>query len=185
MCAILTSLDVAIDGKKNVCWSKRLSGYLERKTRIISEKNLNKIYIIWSLNTAHVYKTSDRNLSPILKAHYTVTYVMPNFVFPFLCVSSADVDFWVNGGWDQPNCGVTFNVVPFLLSLLQTQNLSGKICEFLITYPSIIVFQILKTILIKTQLHFTNFCCEVSKKLTPCIFIQPHSQTLPNSTNMS
>ena len=46
----------------------------------------------------------DENISRILKAHYTVTYVMPNFVFPLLCVSSADVDFWVNGGWDQPKC---------------------------------------------------------------------------------
>jgi len=30
----------------------------------------------------HVYKTHNHNVSHILKAHYTVTYVMPNFVFP-------------------------------------------------------------------------------------------------------
>ena len=166
--------------KKRVLVQKTV-GYLERKTPIISEKNLSKIYIKWSLNTAHVYKTSDRNLSPILKEHYTVTYVMPNFVFPLLCVSSADVDFWVNGGWDQPNCGVTFNVVPFLLLLLQNHNFSGKICEFLITHASTILFQILKTVLLKTQFLITNFCCEVSKKLKPCIFKQPHSQNFPNS----
>lgn len=26
--------------------------------------------------------------------------------FCFYFVSSGDVDIWVNGGWDQPNCGV-------------------------------------------------------------------------------
>jgi hypothetical protein len=55
---------------------------------------------------------------------------MPNFVFPLLCVSSADVDFWVNGGWDQPVCGITLDAEFFLLLVLN-QNLTSKICEFL------------------------------------------------------
>jgi len=36
---------------------------------------------------------------------------MPNFVFPLLCVSSADVNFWVNGGWDQPECPITIYIL--------------------------------------------------------------------------
>ena len=156
-------------------WPKRLSGYLERKTPIVSEKNMNKIYITWSLNTAQVYKTHDQHISRTLTAHYTVTYVMSNFVFPLLCVSSAGVDFWVNGGWDQPNCEITLNVT-FLGGVLQNMDPAGKICNFLIIYAPIIVFQILKTVLIKTQFHITSFCFEVSKKLKPCIFKQPHSQ---------
>ena len=50
---------------------------------------------------------------------------MPNFVFPLLCVSSADVDFWVNGGWDQPNCGITLDPVA-LWSFLQNPDSQGK-----------------------------------------------------------
>ena len=77
------------------------------------------------------YKTRHQNISCILKAHYTVAYVMPNFVFCLLCVSSADVDLWVNGVWDQPNCGVTVSADFFLLLLLN-QDLQSKICELLI-----------------------------------------------------
>ena len=54
---------------------------------------------------------------------------MPNFVFPSFCVSSADVDLWVNGGWDQPNCGIKLNP-KFFVSFLLNHNLTGKICEF-------------------------------------------------------
>ena len=43
---------------------------------------------------------------------------MPYIVFPLFCVSSADVDFLVNGGWDQPNCGILLSLVFFLLLLL-------------------------------------------------------------------
>jgi len=100
------------------------------KNAFVSEKNLNKTYITWRLNTSQVYKTHNHNISHILKAHYTVTFVMPNFVFPLLCVSSADVDLWVNGGWDQPNCGVTLNP-EFLLLFLQNLNVQGNICNFL------------------------------------------------------
>jgi glutaredoxin-related protein len=39
--------------------------------------------------------------------------------------SSADVDFWVNGGWDQPNCGITINI----LSVLQTENVKDIQCK--------------------------------------------------------
>jgi len=132
-----------------MCRPKRQSGYFRRQICIDSDRHLNKIYITWRLNTVQVYKTHDQHISRILKAHYTVTYVMPNFVFPLFCVSSADVDFWVNGGWDQPDCEITFNLFFFLL-LLRNQNLQGKICNFLIIYAPIIVFQILKTVLFKT-----------------------------------
>ena len=54
---------------------------------------------------------------------------MPNFVFPLLFVSSADVNLWVNGGWDQPNCGITLNPL-FFLYFFQTFNIQGKICGF-------------------------------------------------------
>jgi len=114
---------------KNVCRPKGLSGYLERITLCFWQEFENN-YIKRSLNTAQVYKTHNHNLSHILKAHYTVTYVMTNAVFPLLCVSSADVNLWVNGGWDQPNCGVTLNP-EFLLLFLQNLNIQGNICNFL------------------------------------------------------
>jgi len=110
---------------------------------IFSDKNLNKIHTIWSLNTVQVYKIHDRNLSCILKQYDTVTYVKPNFVFPLLCVTSADVDIWVNGGWDQPNCGTTLNP-GFLLLFLQNLNFEGKIYNFLIICASRILLNIIK-----------------------------------------
>ena len=133
-----------------MCRPKRQSGYFRRQTHITSDWYLNKIYITWRISTVQTCKTHDQHISRILKAHYTVTYVPSNFVFPLLCVSSADVDFWVNGGWDQPNCGVTFDVTQYLLLLLQNQNFSRKICEFFIIYPSKLLFQILKVVLIET-----------------------------------
>ena len=54
---------------------------------------------------------------------------MPNYVFPLLYVSSADVDLWVNGGWDQPNCGITVNPLIFL-AFFETLNIESKIREF-------------------------------------------------------
>jgi hypothetical protein len=67
----------------------------------------------------------------ILKDHYTVTYGSTNFVFPLLCVSLAYVDFWVNGGWDQPNCGISANPWFFVL-FLSNLNFTGKIYNFFI-----------------------------------------------------
>ena len=104
-----------------------------------NEPRLN--YVVQTVSQIGVCR--DRNLTRILKAQCIVTYVKPNFVFPLLCVSSADVDLWVNGGWDQPNCGITLNP-GFLLSFLQNLNFEGKIHNFLIIYASIIVFKIIK-----------------------------------------
>ena len=109
--------------------AQRESGYFGRKPPIVSNNNLNKCYITSSLNTVQVYKTHRQNLNNITKEFYTVTYVIPNFVFPLLCVSSADVDIWVNGGWDQPNCGISLNPL-FFLSLLENLNLTSMMCEF-------------------------------------------------------
>ena len=137
-----------MENKRSVL-AQKTAWIFRKKTPIGSEKNMNKMYIISSLNTVHVYKTHDRNLSRTFKAHYTVTYVMPNFVFPLFCVSSADVDFWVNGGWDQPKCGITLDP-HYILSVLQNLDPIGKICNFVIIYAPIILFQILKTVLFKT-----------------------------------
>jgi hypothetical protein len=76
-----------------------------------------------------VYKTHDKNISRILKAHYTLTYVMPNFVFPLFCVSTADVDFWVNGGWDQPKCPKAIYILAATNILFKLLGL-GKIYNF-------------------------------------------------------
>jgi hypothetical protein len=54
---------------------------------------------------------------------------MPNFVFALFFVSLADVDLWVNGGWDQPNCGISLNPL-FFLSFFVSLNIQGKISEF-------------------------------------------------------
>ena len=89
---------------------------------------------------------------------------MPNFVFCLLCVSSADVDLLVNGGWDQPECGVTFNLKIFLLNL-QNLNPGGKICNFLIIYTSIIVLKFLNTFK-----YVAIFCFKVLNEIKPCTF---------------
>ena len=54
---------------------------------------------------------------------------MPKFVFHLLCVSSADVDFWVNGGWDQPDCLLALFVLTPVTTFLYEFNQS-KICKF-------------------------------------------------------
>jgi hypothetical protein len=46
-------------------------------------------------------------------------------VFPLFSVSPADVDFWINGGWDQPNCGITVNLL-FFLQMNNIDGLNGK-----------------------------------------------------------
>jgi hypothetical protein len=70
-------------------------------------------------------------LCQIFKQHYTFTYRSTNFVFVLLYVSTADVDLWVNGGWDQPNCTITLKP-GFLLLFLSNLNLTGKIYNFFI-----------------------------------------------------
>jgi hypothetical protein len=37
----------------------------------------------------------------------------------------AQVNFWVNGGWDQPNCGFVVNPL-FILQLSEAQGVEGK-----------------------------------------------------------
>jgi hypothetical protein len=68
---------------------------------------------------------------------------MPDYMFPLFCVSSADVDLWVNGGWDQPECGITFNP-EYALLFFKTLNFQGNLCNVLIICGSIVVFKILK-----------------------------------------
>ena len=73
---------------------------------------------------------------------------MPKFMFLMFCVLSADVNIWVNGGWDQPKCllavyevspvGVVFEVI--------SPSTSSK---FYSIYAPIIMFQNLKTGLFK------------------------------------
>jgi hypothetical protein len=46
-------------------------------------------------------------------------------VFALFPVSPADVDFWINGGWDQPNCGITVNLL-FFLQMSNIDDLNGK-----------------------------------------------------------
>jgi hypothetical protein len=46
-------------------------------------------------------------------------------MFHFFSVSPADVDFWINGGWDQPNCGITVNLL-FFLQMSNIDGLNGK-----------------------------------------------------------
>jgi hypothetical protein len=48
-------------------------------------------------------------------------------MFPLFSVSPADVDFWINGGWDQPNCGITVNAL-FFLQISKINDLNGKDC---------------------------------------------------------
>ena len=48
-------------------------------------------------------------------------------MFPLFSVSPADVDFWINGGWDQPNCGITVNPL-FFLQMSRIDDLNGKNC---------------------------------------------------------
>jgi len=96
---------------------------------IASDRHLNEISITWRLNTVQVYKTHNHNLSHILKAHYTVTYVVTNFMLPMLCVSSADVDLWVNGGWDQPECPKAVNGL-FPVAIATEPIDPGKICNY-------------------------------------------------------
>jgi hypothetical protein len=79
----------------------------------------------------------------LIKMHGKKQLKKANFLFTLLCVSLADVDFWVDGGWDQPTCGITLNL-DFIPLFLQNLNLTGKIRNFLIIYTSIIVLKILK-----------------------------------------
>jgi hypothetical protein len=48
-------------------------------------------------------------------------------VFHLFYLSPADVDFWINGGWDQPNCGITVNPL-FFLQMSTFNDLNGKDC---------------------------------------------------------
>lgn len=45
----------------------------------------------------------------------------------------ADVDFWVDGGWDQPNCAVTLDPL-FFLQGLQANSTQNYLCDFLCSH---------------------------------------------------
>jgi len=126
------------DGKLGTFVGPKFCLDIRKKNAFVSDKYWNKTYIKWRLNTVQVCKTHDHNLSHILKAHHTVTYVMPDYMFPLFCVSSADVNLWVNGGWDQPNCGITLNP-GYMPLFLQTLNFQGTLCNVLIICGSIIL----------------------------------------------
>jgi len=50
-------------------------------------------------------------------------------MLPMLCVSSADVDLWVNGGWDQPECPKAVNGL-FPVAIATEPIDPGKICNY-------------------------------------------------------
>ena len=145
-----------------MCRPKRQSGYFRKQIPNPSDRHLNKMYITWCLNTVKVYKTHEQNIRRILKAHYAITYIKQNFVFSLLCVSSADVDFQLNGGWDQPECPVAVNSL-FPVAIATEVLIQSKICNFFILTVSVVQYQR------NSNLAFSN-------NLTP------KSGLLPNST---
>jgi hypothetical protein len=60
-----------------------------------------------------------------------------------LSAPPADVNFWVNGGWQQPNCGITVNPL-FVLAVSQLLNAEGEKCIAEINEGFVIVLQIVK-----------------------------------------
>jgi hypothetical protein len=66
--------------------------------------------------------------SHISNEHHIFTDVRFISLLLFCFCLSADVDFWVNGGWDQPKCGITVNPL-FLLQSNQNTSYEGKNCK--------------------------------------------------------
>jgi hypothetical protein len=65
--------------------------------------------------------------SHIINEHHIFTDMNFTSFLPLFSLS-ADVDFWVNGGWDQPKCGITVNPLFFLQNNQNTNN-GGKNCN--------------------------------------------------------
>jgi hypothetical protein len=72
-------------------------------------------------------------------------------VFVLCSLSPADVDFWINGGWNQPNCGITVNLL-FFLQFSKIKDLNGKNCNSRSISASIVLLKVLKRFLNKNKL---------------------------------
>jgi hypothetical protein len=54
-------------------------------------------------------------------------------------VWSGDVDFWVNGGWDQPNCGVVVNPLA-ILQFDGDEGIEGK--NYIVQFQYIYIYNV-------------------------------------------
>jgi hypothetical protein len=75
----------------------------------------------WFLSTAIVYTRGKRILLFLnILARFKSLLNCDVYFFPL-----AQVNFWVNGGWDQPNCGFAVNTY-FYRQLGRAQSTGGK-----------------------------------------------------------
>jgi hypothetical protein len=74
-----------------------------------------------------VFTANDQIFSYTINSHGIIKYMMYNYMFYLPSDPLADVNFWVNGGWEQPKCGITGNpsLVPALINIT---SVDGKYC---------------------------------------------------------
>jgi hypothetical protein len=90
------------------------------------------------------------------------------------------VDFWVNGGWDQPNCGITVNPLS-LPKLIQSTSIAGKNCKEQCDSDYINLSKYSENSF-KQRVIRINISCE--EVFLPQYFLNPNSQiSLLNALN--